>query len=288
MSTLPMSQPTNPNQTAGASLSPMTTGETGGVLGATVPSQTIRPSVGVAGAGVASAGTPFGVPTTSYGTLPTSSGGINPPSISSGLDTSDGSYTVKGDFKDVYGAGTGSTLVDILGNLGTAENSVFKAVQDNTLQAAERQKADMYASNAARGISPDSSSAALYNSDFDSQVNSNLMMESAGLQNQGLQTIISALTNEGQAHGSDDSAWETFGDVLNAGAGIAGTFFGGGFGAGGLTGGAGAHAATSGGGSSSPFQQLSSVFGWGSTGSKGGSSILPSSATWASDPSAWA
>lgn len=94
--------------------------------------------------------------------------------ISSGLSTTDGSNTVKGDFKDTYGAGTGSAIVDQLGSLGTATNSAVQSTNQAVLDAADRQKSNMYAQQAARGVSPDSSSSALYGSDFDAQVNSTL------------------------------------------------------------------------------------------------------------------
>jgi len=224
MSTLPMTQPSNPNQAAGAALSPMTSTATGGVMGATVPQLGQIRNTGITGTPGVTAGQPFGVPPSPIGTVPTS--GVGAPSISSGLNIADGEKTLTGDFKDTYGAGTGTAITGVLSNLGTAENSAYKATEANVLGSANRQYADVLAREAAHGISPDSSAHALAESDFMSQVNTNLLNTSANMQLGGLDTILSTLTGEGAAHGSDVGGWETFGNVLNAGAGLVGTAVG--------------------------------------------------------------
>jgi hypothetical protein len=216
----------------------MTATPNGGVLGATVPTATFKGGitggpVGSTGVGASTAGQPFGVPTNQYGTVPTGTGtgttslsGFQAPSISSGVSTTGGDNTTLGDFQQTYGKGTGTALEGVLAGLGTSTNAAVEATNAEVLQSAGIQQANMRAQQAASGISPDSSAAALASGDFAAQVNTSLQATDAQLENQGLDTLISSLTNEGKAHGTDLSAWDTFGDVLNAGAGIIGTGIG--------------------------------------------------------------
>jgi hypothetical protein len=184
------------------------------------------PGAGVTGVGTSTAGQPFGIPTTPIGTVPTSGTSFQAPSISSGISTVGGDNTALGDYQQTYGKGAGTQLFNSVANLGTATNSAVQATNAEVLAAADRQKANMRAQQAAQGVSPDSSSAALASSDFEAQVNRNLTAVDSQMELGGLDTLLASLQSEGSKHGQDESGWDVFGDVLNAGAGIAGTLIG--------------------------------------------------------------
>lgn len=256
-----MTMPQNPNQAAGASMLPMSYAAPATPLGATAPVS--MPITGTTGPGASTAGQPFGAPTLPVTNNPTN---FQAPSISQGISTTDGSNTVVGDYSDTYGKGTGTALVNQLANLGTSTNTAVEATNAEIMQQAGVQEANMRATQAAQGISPDSSSAALEQGDFASNVNANLTATDAAMELQGQQTLISSLQNEGQQHGPDLSAWDTFGDVLGAGASIAGDFVGAATGmnaAGGLAGMfSGGSAAASGISSGSSMFDMSSLIDW--------------------------
>lgn len=293
-----MAMPQNPNQAAGASMLPMSYAAPATALGATSPVATAS-TTGMTGPGASTAGQPFGAPAQNINTVgvsptainpvlnmgtgtqtvpgsgtgtglppttPTNPTGFTPPSISTGVSTTDGSNTVVGDFSDTYGKGTGTALVNQLANLGTSTNTAVEATNAEIMQQAGIQEANMKAGQAAAGISPDSSSAALMEGDFASQVNTNLASIDANMELQGQQTLISSLQNEGQQHGPDQSGWDVFGDVLGAGASIAGDFVGAATGmnaAGGLAGMfSGGSAAASGISSGSSMFDMSSLIDW--------------------------
>src|ERR1700744_1376120 len=202
-------QPTqvqNPNQAAGANMLPMSYAPPPSAIVSTAPG-TVG-SEGSTGPGASTYGQPFGGLPTTLPSSPTS----GMPSISSGLSTQDGSNTLVGDFSDTYGKGTGTALAGILANLGTSTNSAVQATNQNVLQAANDQYANILGQEAATGISPDSSSHALAAGDFNAKVNSNLASIDAQMEESGLNTISSTLQDEGKAHGTDGS---TFDSILN-------------------------------------------------------------------------
>ena len=147
-------------------------------------------------------------------TLPTTTSGSTP-SISSGLSTQGGSNTGLGDFQATYGKGTGTQLYNTLAGLGTSTNAAVQATNAQVLDAASKQYANIQAQQAAAGISPDSSAAALAAGDFNSQVNLGLQATDAQLEQQGLNTLISSLTGEGTAHGPDVGFWGTIGNIAS-------------------------------------------------------------------------
>lgn len=147
---------------------------------------------------------------------------FNPVSISSGLNTTDGSNTLTGDFKDTYGAGTGKALAGVLGNLGTATDGAVQATNNAAELDASKQQANIASQLAAAGISPDSSTNALEQGDFASSFNANLQSTDANMQLQQQDTLISALQNEGQAHGPDSSTWDSVLSGITDAAQIAG------------------------------------------------------------------
>lgn len=230
MATLPMTQPGNPNQQGGLPVNPMGTPSTqnGGVVGATVP--TAKAVSGTTGTGASTYGQAFGGVSTTLPTVNSQATGI-----SSGLSTVDGSNTLVGDFSDTYGKGTGTALATILAGLGTSTDSAVTATNNQILQAAGLQQANMTATQAAHGVSSDSSTAALATGDFNAQVNTALQSTDANMELSEYNTLISSLQQEGTAHGGDSSWTDSLGSILGLGGSAAGAISEG-FGIGGTTG----------------------------------------------------
>lgn len=132
-----------------------------------------------------------------------------PAGISNGINTADGSYTLTGDFKDTYGAGTGSALAGVLGNLGTATDGAVTATNAAIEANAAKGFANIGSSQAAAGISPNSSTAALASGDFYAGVNQNIASTDAQMQLQQQDTLINSLQREGDSHGPDVGAMAT-------------------------------------------------------------------------------
>lgn len=143
--------------------------------------------------------------------------GANPVSLSSGLSLADGAHTLVGDFKDSYGTGTGTALAGVLGNLGTATDKAVVATNQNILNAAGIQQANIRSGDAAHGLSADSSASALALGDFNAQVNSQLQATDANMELQQEDTLISSLQGEGAAHGGDGSFMKSLGAFLQGG-----------------------------------------------------------------------
>jgi hypothetical protein len=134
-----------------------------------------------------------------------------------------GSYTLQGDFDATYGQGTGNAITDVLANLGTSNDSAVQALINNTNLEAGKQYANIQATQAAGGITPDSSTAALASGDFYSSVNSSLQSQVAGMEQNQENTLLNTLMTEGSAHGPDESTFQSIAGDLSGALGIAGT-----------------------------------------------------------------
>jgi hypothetical protein len=134
------------------------------------------------------------------------------------INWNDGSNTVTGDFKDTYGAGTGTAITDVLKNLGTSTDSAVQATIANTNLEAGKQAANITSGEAASGITANSSTAALAQGDFYSGVNSQLQSTVANMELGEENTLLSTLTGEGEQHGPDESGFDS---AMSAISGIA-------------------------------------------------------------------
>src|SRR5258708_5227541 len=147
----------------------------------TTPTLPNLPTVPGAGQGIGVAGSsPSLVP----GAPPTATG------ISAGLSTYNGDHTVAGDFTATYGQGTGTALINTLAGLGTATDKAVSATNEQILQSAGRQQANLQATNAAHGLSTDSSASALSLGDFNSQVTQTLATTDSQMELQEENTLI--------------------------------------------------------------------------------------------------
>lgn len=152
------------------------------------------------------------------GAIPTT----NPTGIqSTGVNWADGSNTVTGDFKDTYGAGTGTAITNVLQNMGTVNDSAIQALIAQTDTAANNQYGNIQAQQAAAGITPNSSAAALAAGDFYSQVNQGLQTNIGQMESQQQNTLLQTLLGEGSAHGGDPSLFDSILGGFNDAASIA-------------------------------------------------------------------
>jgi hypothetical protein len=143
-----------------------------------------------------------------------------------GVNWVDGSNTVIGDFKDTYGSGTGTAIAGVLQNMGTVNDSAIQALIAQTNTAANMQYGNIQAQEAAGGITPNSSTAALAAGDFYSQVNQGLQTEIGQMEMGQENTLLQALMSEGAAHGGDSSFLGTLGQILGSSTGLLGSAIG--------------------------------------------------------------
>lgn len=220
MGALPAISPTNLRQGTGT--------DTGIGVGGASNGQTLMPSLlptGGANPGQAPIANPYTPPGV---TVP--SGGVPGTNQGSPVTWGTGDHSVVGDFQASYGKGTGTAITQVLQNLGTSTDSAVQATTNAVDQAANQQYANIRATQAASGITPDSSAAALASGDFFSNVNTNLQSTIANMENNQESTLLSALMNEGEAHGGDQSTFQSImnmipglSSIIGSGANIANT-----------------------------------------------------------------
>jgi len=163
-------------------------------------------------------------------TAATAAPGVNPGSTvqSNGINWNDGSNTVTGDMKDTYGAGTGVALSQALQGLGTSTSAAVTATNAETNLEANDQYANIQAQEAAGGVTPNSSTAALAAGDFFSHVNQGLQATDANMELAQQNTLIDTLGKTGAAHGPDGSTFDSIMSGITDAGEIAGDIFTGG------------------------------------------------------------
>lgn len=202
----------------------------GGASNGNLPN-TMPTSVNPAAPSQIATSNPYAAPTAGpTGTVPTSSpvNGLPPGTEQTSpiaINTNQGpggSYTVQGDFDATYGQGTGNAITDVLQNLGTSNDAAVQALINNTNLEAGKQVANIQSSEAASGITPNSSTAALATGDFYSSVNANLQSTVANMEQGQENTLLSTLMNEGSSHGPDESTFESIMDAVGSLGGVIG------------------------------------------------------------------
>lgn len=134
-----------------------------------------------------------------------------------GVTWNTGSDSVVGDFQNTYGQGTGTAITQVLQNLGTSTDSAVAATNANVNLEAGKQAANITSGEAASGVTANSSTAALAQGDFYSGVNSQLQSTDANMELNEENTLLSTLTGEGEAHGPDESTFDSImGDISGA------------------------------------------------------------------------
>lgn len=166
-------------------------------------------SAGANGSGAATQNNPYAAP----GSVPGSTVQGSP--INTGASQGqDASNSLAGDFEATYGQGTGTAITNVLSNLGTTNDSAITALINQTDTAANNQYGNIQAQEAASGVTPNSSTAALASGDFYSQVNQGLQSTVSGMEQNQENTLLSTLVNEGNSHGPDVSGLDSaLGDI---------------------------------------------------------------------------
>lgn len=166
---------------------------------------------------------PISGPTTAATNVPNTSGGLtvaggfNPAAGVTNMSATTkeaGDFTAAGDLQAIYGRGTGSAIANVLGGLGTTTSIAEQNMIGSTMAAAQRGYGNIEAGMGARGVSADSSTAGLAAGDYWGQVAQGIAGETGQIGLQEEQTLLSALTGAGQAHGGDVSGWQQFGNVM--------------------------------------------------------------------------
>jgi hypothetical protein len=163
---------------------------------------------------------PFAAPQATTSTAPAAAGTVpatspiattgDPTTVqTNGINWNDGSKTVTGDLKDTYGAGTGTAISDLLQQMGTTDSSAIQATIANTDLAAGKQYSNIQSSEAASGVTANSSTAGLAAGDFYTGVNAQLQQTIGSEEEQEQSELLNTLTNEGSAHGTDPSTLDS-------------------------------------------------------------------------------
>jgi hypothetical protein len=119
-----------------------------------------------------------------------------------------------GDLQATYGRGTGTAIGNVLSGLGTSTSTALQTMDKAAIDAAQQEYGNLLSSEAARGVSADSSTAALMAGQFGSNLSESLASNAAQIGLQEENTLLGALLGTGTAHGSDVSGWQTFGNIM--------------------------------------------------------------------------
>jgi hypothetical protein len=205
---------TIPNPLQGAGTNPLSSG--GGAATPAIPMSATPGQTPIA-AGQANPFMPAGAAPVA-GAVPAGTQNAYPGAVAqtNNINWNDGSNTVTGDFKNTYGAGTGTAITDVLENLGTSTDSAVAATNANVNLEAGKQAANITSGEAASGVTANSSTAALAQGDFYAGVNSQLQSTDANMELNEENTLLSTLTGEGEQHGSDVSTMSEVGEGLSA------------------------------------------------------------------------
>ena len=144
----------------------------------------------------------------------------------SGSQGTDASNSLAGDFEATYGQGTGTAITDLLQNMGTVDSSAIQATIANTDLAAGKQYANIQSGEAASGVTANSSTASLAAGDFYSGVNSQLQQTIGSEEESEQSQLLQSLTQEGEAHGGDESGIDSLMNGITDAGEIGGSVFG--------------------------------------------------------------
>ena len=204
-----------PNPLQGAGTNPLSSG--GGAATPAIPMGATPGQTPIA-AGQANPFMPAGAVPVASAVPAGTTQNVNPGAVAqtNDINWNGGSNTVTGDFQATYGQGTGTAITDVLKNLGTSTDSAVAATNANVNLEAGKQAANITSGEAASGVTANSSTAALAQGDFYAGVNSQLQSTDANMELNEENTLLSALTGEGEAHGSDVSTMSEVGEGLSA------------------------------------------------------------------------
>lgn len=113
--------------------------------------------------------------------------------------------TLAGGLNNAFGAGIGTSIADVLSTMGGSTDQAVQATISNTDLAAQQQMGNIQSQEAAGGVTPNSSTAALAESNFYNQVNSGLQSTVSGMELNEEDTMLNTLMSAGSQHGASPS-----------------------------------------------------------------------------------
>jgi len=125
-----------------------------------------------------------------------------------------GDFTFLGDTQATLGRGTGTAVANLLGTLGTSTSQAEQLMMQPTMLAEQQGLASVNANLASAGYDPGSSASAILQGDVIGQTNAAIAAQMGGIGLSEENTQLNTMLQLGQAHGSDKSGWDTFGDVM--------------------------------------------------------------------------
>jgi hypothetical protein len=132
--------------------------------------------------------------------------------------------TLAGGLNNVFGAGIGTALTDTLNSMGGQTDQAVQATIANTDLAAQQQMGNIQSQEAAGGVTPNSSTAALAESNFYNQVNTGLQSTISNEELNEEDTLVNTLMSAGSQHGSSPSllgaVTSGIGDVAGLASGV--------------------------------------------------------------------
>src|SRR5271154_4359348 len=156
------------------------------------------------------------------GSVPSSAGSQSLNSIDPNVFSGSSGTTLAGGLNNAFGAGIGTSIADVLSTMGGSTDQAVQATISNTDLAAQQQMGNIQSQEAAGGVTPNSSTAALAESNFYNQVNSGLQstISNEELSEEG--TLLNTLMSAGSEHGSSPSLLSSITGGIGAASGAAG------------------------------------------------------------------
>src|SRR5271156_464676 len=139
------------------------------------------------------------------GSVPTSAQSQDLDAIDPNVFSGSSGTTLAGGLNNAFGAGIGTSIADVLSTMGGSTDQAVQATIANTDLAAQQQMGNIQSQEAAGGVTPNSSTAALAESNFYNQVNSGLQSTISNEELSEEDTLLNTLMSAGSEHGSSPS-----------------------------------------------------------------------------------
>jgi len=139
------------------------------------------------------------------GSVPTSAQSQDLDTIDPNVFSGSSGTTLAGGLNNAFGAGIGTSIADVLSTMGGSTDQAVQATIANTDLAAQQQMGNIQSQEAAGGVTPNSSTAALAESNFYNQVNSGLQSTISNEELSEEDTLLNTLMSAGSEHGSSPS-----------------------------------------------------------------------------------
>src|SRR5271154_1438044 len=155
------------------------------------------------------------------GSVPTSDQSQDLNSIDPNVFSGSSGTTLAGGLNNAFGAGIGTSIADVLSTMGGSTDQAVQATIANTDLAAQQQMGNIQSQEAAGGVTPNSSTAALAESNFYNQVNSGLQSTISNEELNEEDTMLNTLMSAGSQHGSSPSLLSSLSGGLSSAGSVA-------------------------------------------------------------------